>query len=75
MAEISQLAEENKDLKSEVEDLKKRLSIARNRFEEAENSRIEGATACEGLQRKNSRLQQAIKNILAEVDEVYEEDE
>lgn len=75
MAEISQLAEENKDLKREVEDLKKRLSIARNRFEMAEDSRIEAAEACEAIQKKNRRLQQAIKEILSSAEGVYEEDE
>ena len=75
MAEIGRLAEDKKTLAKKVEDLEKQLRIQQRRFELAEASRLEAAEAVEGLQRKNSCLQKAIKVILSSAEEVYEEDE
>lgn len=68
LAEIAGLAAEKKALKKKVEALEKDLEMA-------EESRMEAADACLAIQRKNSRLQEAIKVILDAGQEVYEEDE
>lgn len=82
LAEVSRLRAEKEDLKKKVEalerDLERLEDLAECRAHKsrlAEESRMEAADACEAIQRKNSRLQEAIKVILDAGQEVYEEDE
>ncbi len=75
MAEIRKLSAEKEDLKERVKELEAHLHDMRQLVDASEDSRIEAAEACEKLQKKNCRLQEAIKQILSVGEEVYEEDE
>lgn len=75
MDEIGRLAAEKEALKKKVEALEKDLEMTQVKLNELNESRMEAADACLAIQKKNCRLQEAIKVILSAGEEVYEEDE